>query len=246
MAIQSERHGYHGLLDVAEVSSDGTLKIVEYKATPLRHRSEVTEPMKRQVALQWNALEEMGHSVQGAEVYFTTQKRRVKVELEPAAFEAALIDVTATRLIVESDKAPAPLEDDARCSRCSHVSLCLPDERREMRTQRRIAVADPDAQVLHLATYGALASIRDGRIRVRKAGEEIASLPIERVHAVTVHGNVDLSSGLLRELLWRRITVTWCSSSGRIVGWATTADSPNGAVREAACRLRAGTAGFSS
>lgn len=231
MAVQNARHGYHGYLDVAEVLIDGSLKIVEYKATPVRGRSEITEPMRRQVALQWRALEEMGHIVRGAEVYFVTQRRRVALGLDLSTFDAALADVEATRAIVESQTAPAPLEDDPRCSRCSHVSLCLPDERREGKASRRIAVADPDAQVLHLATYGALASIRDGRIRVRKAGEEISSVPIERVHAVTIHGNVDLSSGLLRELMWRRVPVIWCSSSGRIVGWATSAESPNGAAR---------------
>lgn len=231
MVVQSVRYGYHGRLDVAEVLADESLKIVEYKATPVRGRSEVTEPTRRQVALQWRALEEMGRTVCGAEIYFVTQKRRVALDLDSPTFEAALADVEATRAVIESQAAPGPLEDDPRCSRCSHVSLCLPDERKERRASRRIAVADPDAQVLHLATYGALASIRDGRIRVRKAGEEISSIPIERVHAVTVHGNVDLSSGLLRELMWRRVPVTWCSSSGRVVGWATSTESPNGAAR---------------
>lgn len=231
MVVQNARHGYHGRLDVAEVLADESLKIVEYKATPVRGRSEVTEPMRRQVALQWRALEEMGRAVRGAEVYFVTQKRRVTLDLDASTFDAALADVEATRTVVDSDVAPAPLEDDARCARCSHVSLCLPDERKERKASRRISVTNPDAQVLHLATYGALATIRDGRIRVRKAGEDVSSIPIERVHAVTVHGNVDLSSGLLRELMWRRVPVTWCSSSGRVVGWATSAESPNGAAR---------------
>ena len=49
----------------------------------------------------------------------------------------------------------------------------------------------------------------------------MASLPLERVQAVVVHGNVDLTGGLLRELLWRNLPVLWCSSSGRLVGWAS-------------------------
>ncbi|MFT3887624.1 MAG: CRISPR-associated endonuclease Cas1 [Arachnia sp.] len=231
MAVESVHHGYHGLLDVAEILADESIRIVEYKASPIKGRAEVTDPMKRQIALQWLALEEMGHIVREAEIYFTTQKQRTKVGLRAAEFNAALADVEAVRLTLDSQQAPEPLEDDARCSRCSHVSLCLPDERREKNTPRRITVADRDAQVLHLATYGALASIRNGRIRVRKAGEEIANLPIERAQAVTVHGNVDLTSGLLRELMWRRIPVSWCSSGGRLVGWASSAESPNGAAR---------------
>lgn len=45
------------------------------------------------------------------------------------------------------------------------------------------------------------------------------------------HGNTDLSSGLVRELLWRGIVVIWCSSGGRVVGWAASAASPNGGPR---------------
>lgn len=231
MGIQNMRRGYHGRLDVAELLPDDSVNLVEYKATPVRASSETTEPMRRQLALQWRALEEMGRTVRGAEIYFATQNRRVPVELDQETFDAAIEDVAATRAVVESEAAPPPLEDDPRCSGCSHVSICLPDERKEEPIARKISVADQDGQVLHLATYGALASIRSGRIRVRKGGEEISSIPIERVQAVVVHGNVDLSGGLQRELMWRNVPIIWCSSNGRVVGWAASARSPNGDAR---------------
>ncbi len=62
-------------------------------------------------------------------------------------------------------------------------------------------------------------------------GEELTTVPVERVLAVVVHGNADLSSGLIRELLWRRLPLLWCSSNGKVVGWANTAYSPNGPTR---------------
>lgn len=61
-----------------------------------------------------------------------------------------------------------------------------------------------------------------------------------------MHGNVDLSSALVRELLWRGLCVLWCSSAGRLVGWAHSASSPNGLARvrqhEAAAEGRLGLA----
>lgn len=231
MEVYSSRFGFHGTLDAAERRDGGALTIVEYKATPVRKASEVTEPMKVQLALQAIALEEMGHRVDGAAVHFTTQKRRISVDLDPDLREAAINAVEATRQVVEARSAPPPLEDDPRCAHCSHVSLCLPDERIEETTPRRISVPDPDSQVLHLATYGAYASLRAGRVRVSKSGEELSSIPIERVQAVVVHGNVDLTSGLLRELMWRRVPVLWCSSTGRLVGSASSMRSPNGQAR---------------
>jgi CRISPR-associated protein Cas1 len=149
----------------------------------------------------------------------------------PAETAAALEAVKATAALLRRSEAPSPLEDDPRCSACSHVSVCLPDERRLRPVQRRIIVADPDTQVLHLVTPGAKASVRQGRVVVRHAGEVVATVPIERVQGVVVHGNVDLTGGLLRELLWRSLPVVWCSSSGRVVGWAASAWAPNGASR---------------
>lgn len=96
---------------------------------------------------------------------------------------------------------------------------------------RQIRVADPDSQVVHLSTFGARASVKQGRLLVHRHGEQMASLPLERVQAVIVHGNVDLTGGLIRELLYRDLPLIWCTSRGRVVGWAASARSPNGGPR---------------
>lgn len=97
--------------------------------------------------------------------------------------------------------------------------------------KREIRVTDPDAQVVHLTTFGCRASVRRGRLLVHRLGEQLATLPLERVWAVVVHGNIDLTGGLIRELLYRDVPILWCSSAGRLVGWAASANSPNGGPR---------------
>ena len=134
-----------------------------------------------------------------------------------ADFEQAHNLVIQTRNVVDSDTAPEPLIDDRRCTRCSHIAVCLPDERLMTQVTRRIRVADPDAQIVHLTVPGSRASIRQGRLVAVKADEELASIPLERIQGLVVHGNVDLSGALIREMLWRSLTVVWCSSSGRVV-----------------------------
>lgn len=57
------------------------------------------------------------------------------------------------------------------------------------------------------------------------------NVPIDRVRGVVVHGNIDLSTGLLRELLWRSVAVVWCSGRGSVVGYARSAHAPNGQAR---------------
>ncbi len=225
--------GIVGRCDTVRVDPGGELTVVEHKATPIRRKPEVTDPMRIQLALQALALTNMGLSVVGAQVYFVTHKVNVDVELSDQAFQVARDWVSRTRETIKSVEAPPPLEDSPKCMRCSHVSVCLPDERKLAPVTRTIVVADPDSQILHLATPGSRATTRKGRVVVRKSDEELASIPIERVQGLVVHGNVDISGALIREILWRSLTVVWCSGSGRVVGWASPADGPNGAARVA-------------
>lgn len=229
--VISPEWGISGRCDTVEVDRDGALTVVEYKSTPVRRRPDVTAPMRVQLTLQTEALRSMGHRVVGQEVYFTGHRQRVPVVLDATDIETARLAVEQTRQVVGSAVAPPPLVDDPRCTRCSHVSVCLPDERASEPVRRQIIVADPDAQVLHLATAGSRASLGGGRVRIWALGEEIASVPIERVQGVVVHGNVDLSGALIRELLWRTLPIVWCTGTGRVVGWNVPANTPNGLQR---------------
>jgi len=230
MDVASDEWGIIGRCDTVHVRPDGSLDLVEHKATPVRREPSVTLPMRVQLALQRTCLQEAGYDVQTTGIWFS-HSTSVDVELTDEDVTTAKGMVDATRSVVDAPLAPLPLEDDVRCSSCSHISVCLPDERQLQTVQRRIRVDDPDSQVVHLSTFGARASVKSGRMIVSRMGEQMASLPLERVQAVVVHGNVDLTGGLLRELLWRDLPVLWCTSSGRLVGWASSAHSPNGGPR---------------
>lgn len=223
--------GVAGRCDTVEVGLRGELTVVEYKSTPVRREPGITEAVRVQLALQAESLRSMGHGVAGQAVYFVNHRLRVPVVLAEADYAAARAAVDATRATVGRDVAPEPLEDDPRCSGCSHAAVCLPDERAGVPVRRRILVADPDAQVLHLATAGSRAWIAGGRVRISVRGTEVSSVPIERIQGVVVHGNVDLSGALIRELLWRSLALVWCTGTGRVVGWSVPGSGPNGMER---------------
>lgn len=229
--VRSPSLGIHGRIDVAEGDPETGVVLVEYKATPVRRIPEVTVANRIQLTLQRKALEEAGVAVLDQAVYFTGHKRRVFVELDDADEAAARQAVAATRATVSSSTAPEPLEDDPRCRSCSHASICLPEERTFREIQRRIMVPDPEGAVLHAATYGSRVSLSSGRVLVKKWDEQLASVPIEKVQAVVVHGNVDLSGAMIRECLWRNLPIVWCTGSGRVVGWSQTARTANGLAR---------------
>lgn len=228
--VFDENLGLVGRCDVVEDRGD-SVKVVEFKSAPTRGVAEVTPAQEIQLALQGVCLEAMGHTVTGHAVYFTTQRRSVEVPIDDVVRARAVEFVGLTRDLVVSPIAPAPLVSDPRCGRCSHAGVCLPDENREINPARAVSVRDPDGQVLHLATPGSRASMRAGRVVVHVSGEEIASLPVERVQGLVVHGNCDVSSALLRELLWRNVCIVWATFRGRAIGFARSTDSPNGGSR---------------
>lgn len=229
--LRCEALGLVGKADAVEFLDEHEVALVEHKATPVRRRAVVTPANRLQLTLQRECLREAGFSVVDQAIYFTDHRRRVSVELTEDDVDNAARMVARTRDIVDSSHAPVPLVNDERCARCSHFSVCLPDEYNGGNPRRRIHAADPDGQVLHLTTQGSRASIRRGRVVVEKEGEKLADAPLARVQGVVVHGNIDLSSALHRNLLWNDVPVVWCSSTGRVYGMSQPADCPNGAAR---------------
>lgn len=231
--LRSQRLGLAGRADSVEIAPDGGTTVVEHKAAPVRRSADPTPAQRVQLALhnQARCLTEAGHRVDGAAVWNSTLRRRVPVLLDDDLFAEAEQHVEACRRVLRDAKPPAPLEDDSRCASCSHVSVCLPDEHRARVPARRIGIADPAGRVLHLASPGSRASLRRGQIEVRVRDQDPRRVPLEQTAGLVVHGNADVSSALLREMLERGYPIVWCAWSGRVVGWATPAGGPNSAAR---------------
>ncbi|WP_426716401.1 CRISPR-associated endonuclease Cas1 [Corynebacterium auriscanis] len=230
LVLHSNGLGLSGKADLVRVNGN-TVQLVEYKATPIRSEPKVTRAQEVQLALQALCLQAEGFDVQDAVVRFVDHNKTVAVELSDQLYLEAKDYVEKTRAIVGSEHAPAPLIEDARCTSCSHFSVCLPDERNDIKIRRKIRPSEPSGQLLHLTNPGSRASLSKGRVKISKKKEDLANIPLESVNGIVVHGNVDLSAALLRELLWRSATVVWCSSTGRVYGWAQSSDGPNGLSR---------------
>jgi CRISPR-associated protein Cas1 len=72
--VASKQLGLVGRADSVEQQEDGTLVIVEHKATPVRRSTTVTEATRVQLALLGLCLEEMGYSISGYAVWFSTHR----------------------------------------------------------------------------------------------------------------------------------------------------------------------------
>lgn len=231
VTVQHSDFGVVGRCDVVALTGSDQVEVVEFKSAPLRRTATVTEPQVIQLALQGMCLEHMGFTVTGHSVYFTTSRKTIPVEVGGSTVQEASEWVQRTRDVVSSAAAPPALRSDARCGGCSHAGVCLPDERTWQPVPRRVQVADPEGEVLHVAQPGSRVSLSRGRVTVTCDGERVGDVPLEKVSGLVVHGNVDVSSALMRELLWRGTTTVWCSFNGRVTGYARSALSPNGQAR---------------
>lgn len=229
--VASAEVGVVGRCDVVAVNDDKTVEVVEYKSAPLRKTMQVTSAQRIQLALQSLCLTSMGYEVVGCAVHFMGSRRSVDVDITESDEIEARHFVQLTRDVVLADHAPEALVDDPRCGKCSHAGVCLPDERQWEPVRRRVQVADHEGHVLHVTVPGSRVSLAKGRVRISQNGEETGSVPLEKVSGVVAHGNVDISGALLRELMWRGLSVVWCSGRGRVVGFSNTAQSPNGSAR---------------
>ena len=231
VTISSMRLGLTGRCDAIQPQDDGTLQLIEYKATPIRRTASVTPAHRVQLALQKICLEEAGKTVTECAVHFTNHNKTVPVEISDDDLHAAEEYVRKTRDLIDNPTAPQPLEDSPKCSWCSHISVCLPDESLGKENVSHVVASNPDSQVAHLTLQGSRATVKRGRLIVQHQNETVSNVPLERVHSLVVHGNIDVSSALLRELMWRDCTIIWCSSTGRVYGWSQPGTGPNGLVR---------------
>ena len=106
MEVASDQWGVVGRCDTVHVRPDGSLDLVEHKATPVRPQPIVTGPMRVQLALQRQALQESGFDVRTTGIWFSTHGMAVDVELTDIDIKEAHGMVQATRAVVDSATAP--------------------------------------------------------------------------------------------------------------------------------------------
>jgi len=140
LPLRCESLGIVGKADVVEFYDENQVGIVEHKATPVRRKAVVTPANRLQLALQRVCLTDMGFDVIEQAIYFTDHRRKIRIDLDDADIRDAQQAVSRTRAIVDNESAPPPLLNDERCARCSHYSVCLPDEHHGGQVRRRLNV----------------------------------------------------------------------------------------------------------
>jgi CRISPR-associated protein Cas1 len=224
LMLSSPDLGVIARMDLVE-GREGFVVPVDFKKGHPQDDGEAWPSDVIQVCLQAMILRDQGYRCEHAEVYYGETRRRVRVELTDELLDSTRRLVEEARAVGSGIQAPLPLVDSPKCTRCSLVGLCLPDETNRLLNRddippRRIVPRDPDQRPVYVVEAGSYVGVRGGRLEVSKDREQIASFRLIDVSQLNVFGRVQVSTQALHELFDRRVPILWFTYGGWLKGWA--------------------------
>jgi len=222
--LSSDRLGLVAVVDLLEADDDGAVVPVDYKkGSPADNPHRAHAPERVQLCVQGLLLRDNGYRCDHGELYFATTRTRVRVDFDDALVAETLHTLDDLRRTAGNDEPPPPLVDSPKCPRCSLVGLCLPDETnaltgRLQRRPRRLLPSGTDAMPLHVTEPGTYLGKDQGLITVSVKGRKTNEIRLIDVSQLCLHGNVQVSSQLLRELLDRDVPIAHFTGGGWFQG----------------------------
>lgn len=233
--LGSERLGLIGRVDILEGDGSAVRPVDVKKGHPPAH-GPAWEPELVQLCVLGLLLRDNGYECSEGVLYFAEPRRRVTVTFDQALIDKTLRLVEDLREVARRGEAPPPLVDSPKCPRCSLVGICLPDETnllasRSERQPRRLVPRDSAARPLYVTTQGAKIGLSNGRVEITRHGDQVSSVRMLDVSQISIFGNAQITSQLLRACFSRQVPVCWFSYGGWFSGIAEGLPSKNVELR---------------
>lgn len=222
--LGSERLGLIGRADILEGDAGKVVPVDVKRGRPPPH-GPAWEPELVQLCAIGLLLRDNGYACDRGVLYFAETRQRVEVPLDDELVARTLALINELRTVAEKPDPPPPLIDSPKCPRCSLVGICLPDEtnvlaHRSTASPRRLTPHDSAARPLYVTEQGAQVGLRSGRVVIFLRGEELKAVRFLDVSQISVFGNVQVTSQLLRACFMEEVPVCWFSYGGWFSGIA--------------------------
>ena len=224
-------------IDLVE-SESGEVTPVDYKRGKRPHvPKRAYDPERVQLCAQGLLLEEHGYKCSAGVLYFAGSRERVRVPFDEELRALTCESLEVLRDVVEGGRIPPPLEDSPKCTRCSLVGICLPDETNLLRSMsdkvRPISVRQTRALPVYVQTHRGKVAKDGERLVITKDDDEPVYARLAETSQLVVMGNVYITTPTLHELMRRNIPVTWQSYGGWFLGHTTGIGHANVELRTA-------------
>jgi CRISPR-associated protein Cas1 len=217
--------------------TNGVVTPIEYKrgAVPLVPEGAYL-PERAQVCAQVLILREHGYTVPQGAIYFAASKKHVPIAITDDLVAITKKAAARVRELTAAEQLPPPLIDSPKCNGCSLIGICLPDETNALRDGerkeiRRLYPARDDKLPLHVQKQGARIGLAADCLVVHVQNQKDAEVPLAQTSQVCLHGNVQISTQAVRDLLYRHIPILFFSSGGWYCGRTVTSDSKSASLR---------------
>lgn len=240
ITLSSPRLGLIARLDLVE-GEGNRVTPVDYKRGKRPHVPRgAYDPERVQLCVQGMILEDNGYVCEEGVLYFVESRERVRVPFDDELRAMTRNAIDGLRMVAAGGQIPPPLEDSPKCSRCSLVAICLPDEVNFLRTAetppRPLAVAREEALPLYVQARGAKVAKKGETLEISIEDQKVQTVRLIDVSQLALMGQVYVTSPTLHELMSREIPVSWHSFGGWFLGHTIGTGHKNVEIRTAQYR----------
>jgi CRISPR-associated protein Cas1 len=220
--LTSEQLAITGKIDLVEAFGN-TATPVDYKRGKRPHiAGGVWQPERVQLCAHGLLLREHGFITDGGFIYFIGSRERVPVAFTDELIEATQTAINGARAMAAQGIIPIPSDEDYKCTRCSLIGICLPDE------VRFLSQAHVEPRPIYPAVERCLPLyVQSHRARIRKDGEvlvieedreEVSRARLNEISQIVLNGPATLTTPALHECFRREIPVSYHSYGGWFLG----------------------------
>lgn len=199
------------------------------------------EPERIQLCAQGLVLRENGFDCSEGMIYFVKSKQKVSVPFDDLLVRKVRDLIDALRQVAREGKIPPPLEESAKCVRCSLAGICLPDEvnflkgiemeEGEVKTARKLVPSRDDQIPVYVVGHGQIVKKRDERLEFWLKEDKVGEVKLRDVAQLSLYGGVGITTPALADLLQRGVPVCHFSHGGWFYGISQGNTSKNVELR---------------
>lgn len=208
-----------------------TVVPVDYKAgapTKGDNANEIWDTDRMQLGLQALTLRDNGYHCEEGVIYYRATKQRVRLAITQELEAWILSNIEEARRIANGP-IPPPLENSAKCARCSLAPVCLPDETEMLAcpdrepqsanpTPRRLIAPQDDRRALYLNTQGLRVGRKDEVLRIQDRDALVDEIRIRDLSHVALFGNIQVSTQAIHTLCRLEVPVSYFTTGGWFYG----------------------------
>ena len=189
-----------------------------------------------QVCAQALLLEANGYASKKGVIYYVDSKERVDIEFTPEMIETTLDHIKRMKEMAKGGAIPPPLVDSPKCTKCSLVGICLPDETHLLSSSgsrirkdsvRRMYPARNDSKPIYVQEQGARIGKSGETIKIASKDGSVTDARLMDVSEVNLYGNVQVTTQVVREMCTRGIPICYHTYGGWFTGMTTGSASKN-------------------